>query len=253
MPFIPISVDPSFYGSGAVLPAAAAATAIGFGSSQKYETMSIAPIHPRTGELLDDERAFQFWPESIQDSIEIGWSFKEIPGASHGLAEWGSNGGRTLSFEVPVVRTMLYANDQPKFAFLSVDPQSTATHDLNRLNEGVAAFIMYMRSFCYPIQDNGVVISPPISALCCPNMRLNEDGSDVFYGVMTGCDVTYERLFQNGEPSVAKLSLSFKQVVQVKDEAPYQFAYNEGMRVVSAGLNRGAVARRVESARITAR
>lgn len=237
---LPVSIDPSFYASGAILPTALSMA--GFGASSKLETMSIAPLHPRTGKLLDDEVAFQFWPETIQDDIEIGWDFKEIAGASHSLAEWTSNGGRSLSFEVPIVRTMLYPNDQPSFAGLRADPQE-GLHEMRRYNENVEGFIRYMRAMCYPIEENGVVISPPFVALHCPNMRLNEDGTDLFYCVMTDCSITYERLFNNGTISVAKMSLGFKQIVQVKDGEPYQYAYFDTLKKAQLDENRSIHAR----------
>lgn len=45
-------------------------------------------------------------------------------------------------------------------------------------------------------------------------MALSEDGADIVYCVMTGCDVNYEKLFPNGQPKVVKVSLTLKQVVQ---------------------------------------
>jgi hypothetical protein len=47
-----------------------------------------------------------------------------------------------------------------------------------------------------------------------PNMGLNEDGSDIIFGVVTGCDVTYEKLFSDGQPRIVKVSLTFKQVIE---------------------------------------
>jgi hypothetical protein len=45
-------------------------------------------------------------------------------------------------------------------------------------------------------------------------MCLNEDGSDIIFGVVTGCDVTYEKLFSDGQPRQVKVSLTFKQVIE---------------------------------------
>jgi hypothetical protein len=84
---------------------------------REYASLTMAGLDPRhpneifEGEWGDigvnfQERALQYWPETINDSIETGWNFKNVGGGSGALAQWASNGGRTISFNVELSRLM---------------------------------------------------------------------------------------------------------------------------------------------------
>jgi hypothetical protein len=196
-----------------------------------YANMSIAGIDPTDAagsRLVLPERAFQFWPESIQDSIEIGWQFKEIPGASHALAQWASNGGRTISFEVRLHRFMKPVGARTTWEkvldpITLTAPGNQYLKDMRPHNVDIDAEIRYLRAFCYPTykldKETKSVASypPPVACLCVPGVGLNETGGDTIFAVMTGCDVTYNLLFANGVPRNATVALTFKQIVQTKD------------------------------------
>ena len=190
-----------------------------------YAAVSIAGVDPvEPSKLMLDERTFQYWPESISDAIEIGWNFKEIPGASHALAQWASNGGRTISFEVTLHRFMMPVSDRGALDII-YDPFKLNRPDTdmpinNRPhNVDVRAEIAYLRAYCYPSykESEGFLNShpPPISILCVPGSGLNENGLDWIYAVMTGCDVTRALAFPNGVLRRATVALTFKQVIQI--------------------------------------
>ena len=165
------------------------------------------------------QMAFQYWPESIQDTIEIGWNFVEIPGASHALAQWGSNGGRTISFEVVLSRLMKPEGDRTMLEKI-LDPfQMTKPSSYPDKNVNVAAGIRYLRAYCYPLYKQGQThveaYPPPIAVIYAPNSDWNEKGGDTIYAVMTGCDVTRALAFPDGTPRLATVALTFRQVVQV--------------------------------------
>ncbi|MFA4971265.1 MAG: hypothetical protein WC683_01545 [bacterium] len=196
--------------------------------SASMSIVGIDPTDPAGSAVLLPERAFQFWPESIQDSIEVGWNFKEIPGASHALAQWNSNGGRTISFEVRLHRFMKPVEDRTVFEkildpFGLTAPGNEYLKDMRPHNVDVDAEIRYLRAYCYPsygydVADGSTVsYPPPVACLCVPGVGLNETGGDVIYAVMTGCDVTYNLLFPNGVPRNATVALTFRQIVQTKD------------------------------------
>lgn len=196
-----------------------------------YANMSLAGIDPTdaTGsKFVLRERAFQFWPESIQDSIEMGWQFKDIPGASHALAQWASNNGRTISFEVRLHRFMkpVKARTQWEKALDPAEltgPGQEYLKDLRLHNVDIEAEVRYLRAYCYPSYrkdpQTGTTMTypPPIACLCVPGLNLNEAGGNTIFAVMTGCDVTYNLLFANGVPRNATVALTFKQIVQTKD------------------------------------
>ncbi|HUW09628.1 MAG TPA: hypothetical protein VM537_07835 [Anaerolineae bacterium] len=178
------------------------------------------------GNVVIPQQAFQWWPESIQDSMGIGWNFKQIPGASHGLAQWGSNTGRTFAMETKLSRSMRYAEDFAaagpfgdiplQAAFVRPDgPRSLA------FNVDIRKMVRYLRSYCYPDYDaaNGGIALPPVTCwLNVPGLQLAEDGGDTIQAVMTGCDVTYMKSFRDGKPRLATVSLGFQQVVQTPSD-----------------------------------
>jgi len=193
--------------------------------SASMSILGIDPTDSKGSTVILPERTFQFWPESIQDSIEVGWQFKDIPGGSHALAQWGSNNGRTISFEVRLHRFMKPVADRTIFEKI-MDPIGLTTpgqqylKDMRPHNVDIESEIRYLRAFCYPsyevdkVSGSTVSYSPPVAFLCVPGVGLNELGSHTIMAVMTGCDVTYNLLFPNGKPRNATVALTFKQIVQ---------------------------------------
>jgi hypothetical protein len=187
---------------------------------------SMMGIDSETGKEALPEHAFQWWPESFSDNIEIGWEPKQVPGASHAIMQWNSNGGRTFSFDVLLYRNMEPLAVQSELSMFGIgallpDPNND---DNARFNINIEYMVSWLRSFCYPryVRGTGLdgstvvtrVVAPPIAILNLPNMALNEDGGDTVFGVMTACDVNYEKLFPNGQPRAVKVSVTIKQVVQ---------------------------------------
>lgn len=180
-------------------------------------SLTVAGLDPRNPtEIFDgsdsgidfSERALQYWPETINDTIEIGWNFKNVGGGSGALAQWASNGGRTISFNVELSRLMA-----PSYTYSTGDA----------FNVDIVSQIKFLRAFCYPTYEEiGGAIStypPPVMILCIPGIGLNESESDDYganciYCVMTGCDVTYTLLFPNGIPRRATVALTLRQVIQ---------------------------------------
>lgn len=215
--------------------------------AKTYAHMSIAgvdPTDPAGSKKLLPERTFQYWPESIQDTIEVGWNFKEIPGASHALAQWAQNGGRTISFEVRLHRFMKPVGDRTKFdeildPFGLTAPGNQYLKDMRPHNVDLEAEIRYLRAYCYPSYEKDkqtkstIAYPPPVALLCVPGVGLNEEGGDVIMAVMTGCDVTYNLLFPNGRPRNATVALTFRQIVQKAGKGVFW----RGIKNVNGGLN----------------
>lgn len=181
-----------------------------------FDSTAASPLLP--------ERTFQYWPDTISDTVEAGWDFKQIPGTSHPIAQWTQNGSRTISFEVTLARFMKPVDKRSALEklldpFELTTPLSEGPKNLRPWNANIKGMVKYLRSFWYPLYaeiESGyeTAYPPAIAILNIPGVGLNEDGSDSIYAVMTGCDVNYELLFPNGEPRLATVSLTFVQVVQ---------------------------------------
>ena len=208
-------------------------SAIALANLKKHQedesAISMAGIDPDTGEEIIPEKEFQWWPETLNDTIQTGWQEKNIPGGSHSIMQWGSNGGRTITFEAKFTRYLKYPDVFSPFsgevlratlAFL-IDPTNARNKPFNADIQGAIA---WLRAFCYPEYDEsgGVAKPPVICVLGAKGMALNEDGSDVIFAVMTACDVQYIRLFEDGRPRSVNVALTFKQVVQSQNGVTYK-------------------------------
>jgi hypothetical protein len=234
---IPIVLDPQLIGSGAV---AGVYGAYALASLERLPPMTIMGVSSSTGEVLIEETAFQYMPESIADSLEIGWEFKNAPATSHGLAHWTQNGGRSITFEVTFGRDMQYT---PKaHAFLTADPNATGVREYNGNPDYM---IKLLRSFCYPErQSDGTVLSPPIAYVNLVGSSIGVRGEDMFIGVMTSCEVTYKRISGDGAGGgytrLATASLGFKEVVQdPKNPGQFDFHYHDTLKAGMDKVSRG--------------
>lgn len=160
---------------------------------------------------------FQFYPETVEDNIQINYVDKDIPGLSHPLKQWTSNGGRTISFETVISRDIKPQKDLPGLVGLVVNPTSAEN---KKWNLDIRHAVRVLRSFCYPTYaslDSGVTVAkaPPVLELQLDGMALGRGDSDVVNVVMTGCDVSYEAAFDNGVPRRVRISLEFAEVIQI--------------------------------------
>lgn len=197
-------------------------------SRKKHHGISMIGIDHK-GEQVIGQQAFQWWPETIQDTMGIGWSFKQIPGASHALAQWGSNNGRTFTMEIKLSRSMRYLEDfqaagpfgdMPLTAGL-VNPDGPRNL---AFNVDIRKMVRYLRAYTYPDYDakaGGIALPPVTCVLNVPGLQLSETGNDTIWCKMTGCDVTYMKAFKDGKPRLASVSLGFQQVVQKNDGVHY--------------------------------
>lgn len=211
------------------------AEAIMNGPEGDYASMSIAGINPVTQDIMLPERTFQYWPSAISDSIQIGWNFKDIPGMQAALAQWSSNGGRTVSFEVHLSRFMKPVSSRTKLErvldpFSLNTPSSQHLKDNRPYNVDIVAEVKYLRAFDYSSYKdiNGYRTSypPPIAMLNIPGLRLDDyTGGDVVWAAMTGCDINYTLLFPDGTPRKATVSLIFRLINQNPDDKKI---YNPG-------------------------
>lgn len=212
-----------------------------------YKSMSIAGVSPIDRQIMLPERPFQYWPDSISDTIDLGWNFKDIPGMSHALAQWSSNGGRTITFEIHFHRFMKPVNSRNAFEkvldpFSLNTPNSEVPKDNRPYNVDIAAEVRYLRGFCYPsyqdVEGYRTAFPPPIAMLYVPGHTFGDAaGRDVIYAIMTGCDVTYKLAFPDGVPRRTSVALTFRQVVQDPiNRSIYQAGFEQGFDYESSWI-----------------
>ena len=162
--------------------------------------------------------AFQYWPESLQDSRASEWNPMNIPGGSHPIYQWTHGGERNLS----LTAVFTTDTDPGAEALLNKDPYREArSAPLNGLVLGerdvdLTSVVSWLRWFTYPAYeaDSNKVYEPAKCLLVMPNTRLAHNGQDYITCVMTQCDVTYQAWFVNGFPRIIEVSLAFAEVVQ---------------------------------------
>lgn len=204
------------------------------------------------GDVDFSERALQWWPETLSDTIDITWDFKNVGGGSHALAQWASNGGRTIAFDVQLSRLMMPVTSRNTIREVGqaklTDPSDQRPMDNRPYNVDIVEQIRFLRGFCYPtyIETEGIIgaLPPPVMILSVPNFGLNESGGDEIFCIMTGCDVTYTLAFRDGTPRRATVSVTLRQIVQ--DSRGIRFkgfgpgAPSQYRMSTSEGLNRNA-------------
>jgi len=150
--------------------------------------------------------AFQFWPESISDGSQGGWSPKQVPGGSHPLYHWTGGEGRPISF------TAVFASDTPAPHALDapISGQRLGYYDLD-----IRVALSWLRWFRYPFYDEGgAVYAPCKPLLVLPESKIGHDGTDYVVVAMDGCDVTYQEFWPEGQPKIVEVALSFHETVQ---------------------------------------
>jgi len=183
--------------------------------------------------------AFQYWPESIQDSRGSEWSPRNIPGGSHPIYQWTHGGERRVSF------TAIFTTDTAPDNYVreaaaniqsdieggtlvagqlqSADPYADQSDRLlGGIQRGtrdldIRSAIAWLRWFTYPTYSLGSeprAYEPAKSLLVLPGSGIAHNGRDSILTVMTQCDVTYEAFFPNGFPRIVEVQLEFAEVVQ---------------------------------------
>jgi len=199
----------------------------------------------------DKPIAFQYWPESLNDSRPSEWNPRSIPGGSHPIYQWTHGGERRLSF------TAVFTRDHappPKSKGSGGGLLGDLAQGLDTLNKDlggiglggpepdkmrnipIEAAISWLRYFTYPYyqQDDLRVFEPPKCILVLEGSKLGHLGEDDITCVMTTCDVTYEAWFPSGAARIVEVSLEFAEVVQKEGTV---FFHNRADMILADGTS----------------
>jgi hypothetical protein len=212
--------------------------------AQAYlQPVDLAPNETPPWSLTEEGSAiaFQYWPESIQDSKGSEWNPRNIPGGSHPIYQWTHGGERRISFTAvfmtdtaPEERLLEFTDGLFEASFTKQNfssPYSVqADVPLNGLELGkrdvdLRSVVSRLRWFTYPTygsEPNDLrVYEPAKCLLVLPHTRLGYNGEDHVTCVMTQCDVTYEAWFPSGFPRIIEVALEFAEVVQSSQQVRF--------------------------------
>jgi len=218
-------------------------------------------IHNADVPLTDAQRSFQYFPASISDTQATNYQTKVIPGLSHPLYQWTSGGARIISFEAIFSRDRTYTNEE-RDAIANANGSRSISNmgaGLNGVQQALGSMVLgimsnsdprnvdipsavaWLRSHLLPeysVDGDGVfgeVPSRPLPPrkliLGIPGLRINWGVPTLppteVYVIMVGCEVGYDAFFHDGSPRIAKVSLSFAEIIQVGGRIVVQDAGNK--------------------------
>lgn len=199
--------------------------------------------------MVGDQRTFQYFPATFQDSHGTNYQNKVIPGLSHPLYQWTSGQARVIAFEAIFTRDRTYTDAEQQaidsgsagnrggfmgetFNSLSQSLGSVSlgiASNADSRNVDIPSAVAWLRSFLLPEYSKdgkGTFGSVPERPRPPMKMILGLPGTRINWGVpvlppsevyciMTGCEVTYDGFFFDGTPRMAKVQLSFAEIIQV--------------------------------------
>lgn len=198
----------------------------------------IIPLSPQNADapVMGEAKAFQYFPETIQDARQVNYQNRQIPGLSHPLYSWISGGSREINFSAVFTRDRTLSDDGlvrvQRDAYGTSGALANIQQDQN--NVDIPSAVAWLRSFMYPelfAKDDAKNLNnflalggyasrpfPPRKLILgLPGLRLNVGSFLPMHEIvcfMQTCDVSYESFFANGTPRIARVQLGFVEIVQ---------------------------------------
>lgn len=178
--------------------------------NQKLATMYLGPIKGGA-EAYAEERAFQYWPESISDSQSSNYATMDIPGASLPLYQFVSLGERSISF------TVYFSRDEDGeisggFGFGVGSPEEVQE---GKHNVDINGAVAWLRSLQYPAYPKNTYEPPHILKLYTPGVVLSAKGvKEGMTCILTQMSVNWMSFFPSGVPRIATVDLTFNEIPQ---------------------------------------
>ena len=226
----------------------------------------LIPLNAHNGDNpVDSEtRTLQYFPATISDTHATNYQTKVIPGLSHPLYQWTSGGARTISFEAVFSRDRTYSSGEqdkissgfsgasslgrPSISLPTPPGSSRGTmNNKDPRNVDIPSAIAWLKSFLLPdysADGNGTFDDTPSRPrppskliLGIPGLRLNWGVPSLpateVYVIMKTCSVSYKGFFHDGSPRLARVALSFTEIIQIGGRIVVQDAGNKRL----AGLS----------------
>jgi hypothetical protein len=216
--------------------ASSLASVIGVGDTAVPVTAGIAEFDGSTYQEVDGSlQAFQYFPETINDTKAADWVRKNVPGGSHPILSFINGGERMITF------TAVFTQEENPEELSLVSSLLTGKFELFKgskrkdTEKNISSAVSYLRAFTYPEYKQGVSKAPPFAIVYLPNSGIvSQQGfEDSIVGAMIQCDVTYEKFHRNGSPRFVSMQLSFVEVVQTS--ANWKFVGRDDLKAMTKG------------------
>jgi len=179
----------------------------------------LAEVDDEGAVILDEAREFQYWPSTLEDSLEGGWQSKGIPGLNRPLQQNSMGEDRTISF------TASFSAD--------MDGKIGSEVEEDKHNVDLNAAAMWLRSLLSndytDVPGSGKMWkSPPVLWLYLQgtqlgyNLTLKHEENEAYTAYesglhchMRGCNITYKKWFPSGRPKLMEVGLTFAETIQI--------------------------------------
>jgi len=170
----------------------------------------------------DEIFVFQYWPESLDDSYNVEYAQKQVPGASHPLLQWIGGSGRQITFTAQFTAELDMGEERGGLSRQANINQNLAAVGLmpsDRYTVDIRAALSRLRSFMmadYGTQASGLnsLASPPKKLWLVLEGSLLGGTDDAILVVLRSAPITYESWFPNGHPRMVQVSCTFDEIVQ---------------------------------------
>ena len=174
----------------------------------------------KAGVSGDEIFVFQYWPETLDDTYNVEYAQKQIPGASHPLLQWIGGSGRQITFTAQFTAELDTGEARGGLRNAATLHQPLANlMPSDRYTVDIRAALNRLRSYMmadYGTQANGLnsLASPPKKLWLVLEGTLLGGTDDAILVVLRSAPITYESWFPNGHPRIVQVSLTFDQIVQ---------------------------------------
>ncbi len=154
------------------------------------------------------------WPEELSISREANYASTQVPGGTGSVHQWTGTTGNSFPLTFKLFRDIRPRQDLPLLTSVVVDPLSPENRKYNR--DIIADFQFFDQLVLprYEVSSSGTRPSPPRVGL------FTFGGLEVFYGgrdycicIVKSLEKQIQRVFPNGEPRVATVTLSVEETI----------------------------------------
>lgn len=221
---------------GALKTLSSLASALSPGIGQSRTRATLIELDQKTDAQTSDKFSFQYFPETISDSMGAEYSSGAVAGGSLPIGAYKRGTDRVITFtaQFSCDMNLLMKTDPQDPGFVNLSAQVfDQLRDIkeDHRNVDIRAAVVWLRRFLLPTYKKGgsdvgqgLTQAPRKLLLYLPNSGIGIAGGDddlrgalspdMVLCYLTQCDVEYQAFFPSGLPRLASVQLSFTQCPQ---------------------------------------